>query len=443
MTTPSFSEYQAYGPGRQELAYVPTTPIPGYNHVELWRLISKDAADHMDSLYQYEATSTYNSEGVIGYPFKDTLSPDLSSAIKGLSPLARYNNGVDHGTSANGIPIVGYSYEGPLYTVDLSGAAYVFPLFQNYSDASMTLTSGLVSITSDFKAGGAIRSWKYRNPNNNNIYEEFIDATDFGRYMQSDFFFSGQTQPGKGTAETCFYNPIEAGERLESNGLVINRTSRAISVNQSDSSQSTRTTPVDYHGYIIDADEDHVRFYHSTQIGKDLQVGSGALNNVTMYQTVFSLPNALHIDTSEVPVAWLNARFERLFEFDGRSPADRSTFDWMNEASSSINSCNGDEVEYHPDSGYGGVIASTSDGSLAMGFYAYSPFNVNGNPAGSITSFTIDTYKNCNQNVKAISARAKDMVLPAGTTAFRVYVINGTITEVKNVMRLFYSNNVR
>ncbi|MEZ2408997.1 hypothetical protein AB6806_19485 [Bosea sp. RCC_152_1] len=404
MTTGQYAEYQNF-PGLGQNFYVPNSPSGLPATAALYRL--SNGPDHMASLQAGEAG--YTTEGVLGYPLIS------GSALPGLTAIHRFLKASDHATGAAGTGIAGYTDEGSL-------GAFGYMRYRTNPTALQAVSGGGLNVQSDLIAGGAVASWRW-----NNI--EFINTADYGRYLQADIFFN-DAGGVEGAAPT--FNPIEAGDVFTSGSdpLLYRHGAPCVLANVSGGVQQTRAVPLDFllPQTPLDKDINSVRLYHGSQIGKDLTLGWNGLSQVAQYRTVFALAAPITAFDVEVPTAYLNSQFNRFWTFDVANNV-------FAEVTSGLNWCNGEEYQWFPASGRGGVIISTSDGAAAMGAYAVTS---HANTGSRITRFTLTHFPTCGDCSKW-AVRGSMVPLAQGENSFSAYIATGTLDQAKSLMQALYS----
>ncbi|MBO1081713.1 hypothetical protein [Roseomonas haemaphysalidis] len=407
MTTGSYAEYRQY-PGLGQNFYVPAggqfADLP-----PLFRLSS--GPDHMASALPNEGG--YTNEGVLGYPFTNPGS------LPGLNGIRRVYNGSDHATVATGTGIAGYSDDGPI------GNLYGYMRYRTEVEAFQTCSGGAITEQSDLIAGGAVARWWWNGIN-------FINTSDYGRYMQADIF----SPIGDGR----FFNPIEAGSLISNDvggdPVLFRHGSPCVLANVSGNVHQTRAVPIDYllpppFGPFPKNDVDHLYLYQGIQIGKDLTLGWNGMPQVAQYKTIVGTVTPFFASDVEVPTAYLNEQFKRFYQYDPLSSNP------LSEISVGVGEAN--EVRWIPPQGYGGVIIGNDVGSAAMGVYAVTDRAGTGSRITrlSLANFIDDDPGTVNSTKWGV--RAENFNLNVGTNEFRAYIVTGTTADVANIMQQLYA----
>ena len=395
MTTGNSSERSKY-PLLGQIAYARS----GGDLAALYRLVSP--TDHMDSLTQ--SVSGYTSSGVIASIWR------AANALPGLAAISRnYNaNTGDHSivTSTvsamySGTPFANYSTEGVL--------GYGYPRYGSSTNILLSMSGGGITEGSDYVAGGAVASWVWNG-------FQFIDTHDYGRYMQSDIFYTA--------SNGVKYNPIEAGDgQTGPNGTQpgISHGSPVLQNSISGYTHSTRSIPLEFglgssnNGVTITPDTPQI--YPGMQIGKDLTLNFMNLGSVAQYNTVIVSPISLPNANIEIPAAYLNASLGKFFTYNASSSVLRSV-----APSSCYN-----PATFQPSSGGGGMIVSDPTLSTAIGIYRRD----------SSTVFNIYDLRSCANTIKINADITSN--LTSGTNTFTTYVVNGSLGQVQALMKNLYS----
>ena len=402
MTTTASSERNAFTSDGQ-IFYVPrnndTVTAP------LYRLFQSLIPNHMESETQNEGG--YSLEGTLGYPWSTTAFP----APQGLTQIMRMYNPAnqDHATTKPGevLPVTGY-------TQSQGFSKWGFARYNNLDDDNnlLSLTAGGVTVASNRNAGGCVWQWTYRGV-------PYIDHYDYGREMQSAFFYNDDS----GTLN----NPTECGDGYSQRTLAPQdrHGSPMVSGYNFGSTQSTRSAPLEW--YSSSLDPDHPIVYPNVQLGKDLLMNFNGMGPVVRYKTY--LKTAFNIDLNQqnalyIPTIYVLPNFTKYYKFDAG----------LNIITPTTLACNNGTESYLPASGYGGVIIADNAEQNAMGLFGQGANT--GSPAGDVDIFKI-VNNIClappTASFSVLSAAYKRL-LPGAGRFYTTYVMSGTLTEVKQYM---------
>ena len=376
----------------------------------LYREHSVNGVDHLDSPINNEGG--YVSEGVLGFPYSNQQTA-TSQIVRYLSPSR-----VDHATPGS-VTLSGYTPE--------SLGVFGYPRFNKTTTLLSSASGNGVTASVNRVAGDAIWSWVYGNV-------EFINTTDYGRELQSSLFYNNGTWT---------QNSTEAGDGRT--GQVDDfHGSPVISENVSGSTISTQTLPLDFVPANGGASSDQLEAYTGVVIGKNVNLNF--LPHVASYQTTYTLPNALpttpgYPTQGEIPTGYLNPTFDTYWTYD----ASAST---LTNVSSLVPKCNAAASFQMPGpsspafSGYGGVIISNSNQTLAMGIY--SKLDSLGGPTDYFTLYNFvdrTSYgdRACGDATSKWAAVHTNS-WPAGTSSLTTYVVTGSLTDVKSSMSYLYQH---
>ena len=414
VTTGTQSEAYA-NPNDGAIFYIPVNALSGTT--ELYRLSRSSGAagpgDHMDSPDPNEGSGVgYHLEGGLGYGWNAGSQPAGTSLMQRI-----YNPSTgDHATVRNGETMAGYQS-------DLTLNLYAYPRYGNSGYAAGdSVSGGGVTVGTNAAAGGAIWSWKWQG-------KEFVDDSDYGRLIQSDFVW------GNNPAE----NPTEAGDGCYDVKPGPGHGSPLISSAVSGSSLTTRAVPLEFSPPSCSSNQ--LLVYDTTVIGKTLTLNYQNMGPVVQYDSYLSLARALDFTpNSEFPTGYLGPTFNRFYTYDAGSDVLAAAHPSSDNHYPS--SCSG-RLDWQPDSGYGGVIIADSS-NAAMGVYSPTATIafVPGTPAaplgGFTTSFQLWDATTCGSTAgphSKWSAVVTGYNIPAGPSTFRAWVVTGTLSQVRQSMR--------
>jgi hypothetical protein len=416
MTTSDAAERDRVGQrsGVAAVAYVPATPIRGTS--PLYRLLSQDGLDHMDS----PATSErgYRRVGAVGFPW---TRDGARARLPGLTQITRQHRGRDNALTSAGESLAGYADAESL-------SLYGYRRYGRQDTAFATLSAGGVTIRSNRVAGCALWSWRWRGV-------EFVNVHDYGRQIQTSVGFA---HDGVGV------NPTEAGSRYSSQSLpaAIRQGAPCVSVSTVDSggqspTQRTRAVPLEWAPELVGGGPSNPVAWPRMTVGKDITLNYAGLGPVARYTTVVTVPVRYAAFGAEIPTVYLNGDLRELTLYDAaanttrRLPAVCDRLDGIN-----------------PGSGYGGIIASSDDGTRAFGFYG-----VHVEHGGSVTrpkaGFGFSRHHcspvgNGPTDSSTTKLRAFNQEgLAAGENRFTTYLMSGTRDEVRGLMRRLYQIGAR
>lgn len=391
MTTPSSSERSSF-PSAGQTWYLPAGSIAGTT--ALHRLFKNMGwtADHMDSPAPGEGG--FSTEGVHGYMY--------NGGVVGTAPIFRYHNpsgyNDDHSTPGPHNLPSGYTREGPM--------GYGYPRWGLTGSALVQFSGGGITGAVNQVAGAAVWSWVW-----NGI--EFVNTNDYGREIQSAFFYGNQ-------------NPTEAGDVAVSGDVQDMHGSPVASLTVTGDGISTRALPLEWNPGISGASADQIALYNTVQLGKDIHMNYNNMGGVAQYVTSLTLPNAISNGSLEMPTGYLKSGFNRFYTFDSSNGATTEVHPPV---------CNtGANVQYGPPSGYGGVIISNGDQTAAQGIYG--ALKSVGGPAGYFTLWDF-TNGGCPYQTSKWDI-VTDGNFPAGTSTYNSYVVTGTLAQVQQMMRALY-----
>jgi hypothetical protein len=417
VTTANPTERDSY-PLDGAIAYVPRDAT-WVSTLPMYRLYN--GVDHMDSMFAGEGG--YTTEGVLGYLWTSNL-------YNGIYPIKRSYQSSDHATITYLSALPSYTEEGVL--------GYGYPRYLNTKESLSSISAGGVTIKSNYVAGGALWSWVWNNT-------EFISIFDHGRQIQSSLTPGYSPTPyttGDGS------NPTEAGDdhgyshgspcaRLDNYTTSTTEFPNASSISPV---QATRAVPLEWQPSVWTGGGDNPVVWRDLLMGKNITLNyspDGIDRNwpVAKYTTVLWSKNSISSVFVEIPTGYLRGNFDRFYTYDASSQV-------LAEVTFNVTETG---TGYMPASGYGGVIITTSDNTLAMAVYGVSTAN-----GGSIKPTT-----NGINGFGLFRFPAPDGTAPAsyncskwaaywygatssGETLFNVYVMTGSLSDCQNYMRTLY-----
>lgn len=402
--------------------YVPAEG--GAERTPLYRMYKSSMSDHMVSTNSGEGG--YATEGVLGYPWTSlALAPNRLIRNYCSSPY-------DHALQVN-------SDIWPNYTKEPLGA-YGYRRYEQDRTLFSTVSAGGVTVTSNLVAGGTLWSWKYRDV-------EYVNSFDFGRQIQCSF------APGL-SPDTTLSNPD--GSNPTEGGDIYCHTSATTPTPQTfhgspciqatvspgvSPIQRTRAVPLDWHPERFGGGPSNPVVWRQLEIGKELTLNFMGLGAVAKYTTIVKTPNPIEPCAIEIPTGYMPEIFTRAYFYY----ADTATIVGPYE-SSLLTTAVGRLPKY------GGVIVCTEDEVNAMGVYGVST-TVTESPAGSLApggGVSVRRFgRNAGDGTKPSSPELYATTkwtahwngsLPAGESRFNVYLITGTVAEVKSMMGVLYAN---
>jgi hypothetical protein len=392
MDTAHASERNQY-PSQGQLWYVPANNISGTNSIYRERR-PQPPQDHMMSWVYGEG----------GYTVDGTMAFGYSSAQPGTLQLLRYRNpsNSDHATLQPGETMPGYN-------LDANMPFWGYPRFWNMRTDLLAISAGGVTMQLNKVMGGVLWNWTDSGGFN------YVDTNDQGREIQGAFFVSNQ-------------NPTEAGDGA-SGALAAQdqHGSPTTYFNYSGSFFTSRTIPLDFNPALFGVTSDQTLAYTQMSLGHDITLDYGGLGAVAKYTSWLTLPNSEDGASYEIPTSYLNASLSTLYSYDAGSDA-------LLGVSIEPSSCagSGSQVSYQPPSGYGGVIAATADGQHAFGQYGL--LTSVGGPLGYLALWNL---LDCPAPVIKTDAVATG-TFAAGTSSFNTYIMSGSLSSVRQLMRQLY-----
>jgi hypothetical protein len=416
VSTGTASEAYAF-PNDGPIFYLPANPVSGTT--ELYRLFRSPGggpgpADHMDSYMSNEAANLgYHEEGGLGFGWTAGSQPPGTSLMQRI-----YNPSTsDHALVRDGETFAGYQS-------DLTLNMYAYKRYGNTSYVSGgSITGGGITIDTNAVAGGSIWSWTWNG-------KQFVNTSDFGREIQSDFVWGSNPE-----------NPTEAGDGCYGATPGPGHGSPLISTYISGAVLMTRAVPLEFTPTNWGTDCTQALVYKDTILGKTLVLNYDNLGPVVEYDSYLSLSQALDFTpNSEFPTGYLTPDFNQFYTYDAGNDTLSQVHPSVNGAP---NTCSG-RLDWQPASGYGGVIISTASSAYAMGVYTPTATIVliPGTPPTYLSGFTTTLqlwdYTGCGADAGPTSKWSAVVTghnIPAGPVKFRAWVISGTLTQVRSLMR--------
>jgi len=376
--------------------YVPGNATSGT--MELDRLANPSKTIHIDST---SAVVGYVVQQLLGFPWTD---PD---SAPGLSPLDEGYNPVtgDYALMRPAEVLHGYA-PAPL-------GVYGYQRYGNSNESVLSLSAGGVSIQSNLVAGGALWRWYWNGV-------QFVNHHDYGREIQSAFFFNGGAS-----------NPTEAGDGLSGPDIApgMHQGSPVLMAENSDSTQITRAIPLEWNYGRYGGGANHPLIWGDMNLGKDITLNFDNLGPVARYTTHISLPTSIR-GVLELPTPYLCGTFSRFWTYDAETNR-------LSDVTGKVpNGCTAPQTAHYSFAPkFGGVIASDSSGAHAMGEYG-----VNTSQGGSVDSFAIyrflcdgDGTSETSYDTVKLDA-VKSAVFPAGESTYTTYLMTDTVRNVATHM---------
>lgn len=398
MSTPLLSEMLLY-PSDGALFYLPGTQRN--DTTALYRATS--GTDHMDTPIVGEGG--YATEGIMGYPFTSPL------AAQALVELVRGYNGSDHMLMKKGETRAGYATPGM--------GLYGYQRFNNLAEGNNTITGGGVTVQSNTVAGGAIWSWQWNGV-------EYVDTQNFGRSIQTAMFWNNQIS-------ARLHNPVEAGDRHSNSATpaALRHGSPILYNHNVGLKQITRAIPLEFTPSNFSGGTDRPVVYKDMVIGKDLTLDYNGMGAVVQYEAVVYNEQNIAAARVEAPTGYLKTTFNTFYTYDASTQA-RAQVTPQNCPADYTQT--GSYIDFVPSSGYGGIIISNAAQTAAMGIYGRTT-----GVGGKVSSFTMfDFIGNCGDTVKWAANYAG--ALPGGESRYKVYIVNGSLTDVTAKMRQLFSD---
>jgi hypothetical protein len=323
----------------------------------------------------------------------------------------------------------------PAGSAGAASSAEVEPLalygYRRYGRADTlfaTLAAGGVTIRSNLVAGCSLWSWEWNGG-------EFVNVHDLGRQIQTSVGF---------THGKIGVNPTEAGTRYSSSGLrpAIRQGAPCASVTTvgtttASPTQRTRAVPLEWVPELLGGGPANPVAFPRMLVGKDVTLNYAGLGPVARYVTVVHVPVAYRPSGVEIPSVYLTGDLRELTLYDAATDTER-------RLRVQCDSLYGD----NPASGFGGVIASSRDGSRAFGLYG-----VHVERGGSVTRPRAG-FGYSRHNCRSLGSGASDNPttklralnqegLVAGENRFTTYLVSGTRADVQRLMRRLYEIRAR
>jgi hypothetical protein len=398
-------------PLESQTYYVPDQA--GNSRETLNRVVNSSGTDYADAISDL---SGYSQDMELGFPWNNGNTAGAAQLEEAFNSLTG-----DHALLAPSENLLGYVRQ-PL-------AAYGYPRYGNAAEVLLSLSAGGVTVQSNAVAGGSTWRWFWNGV-------EFLNHNDYGREIQSAFYFDGPQ----------LINPNEAGDRLTFNFLdqSVKHGSPILKFENQGNTQVTRAIPLNWDPAQFSGDQDHPVIWDGLVIGKDLTLNFDNLGPVARYTTHLILPDAAK-GGMETPSIWLRSSFNRFWTYDA------STKTLVEVTSSVGDGCSkGNPYFFH--ASFGGTIASDASGSNAIGVYAVSVAS-----GGSISYISIgrficwgdgpdesgsdtlvmDAIKGGGDGVSA------NVVFPAGESTQNVYIITDSVQNVTARMDDLFAAGVR
>ena len=199
-----------------------------------------------------------------------------------------------------------------------------------------------VTIKSNLSAGCSLWSWVWND-------FEFVNVHDYGRQIQTAFVSD------RGTAHEA--NPTEAGNRFSAWSGSHQGSPCERAVNVLPATQVTSASPFEYEPTRWGGGYRRPFLWKDVRIGKEITLDYLGLGPVARYTSLVTVPADVPSSGVEIPSVYLHASLRRFYGYD----AATRTLSLQDPATA--------EGGTLPPSGYGGVIASSPDGSRAFGQY--------------------------------------------------------------------------
>ncbi len=426
MSTTSRSERKAGTAHDGQLCYLYKDPFPGSGRLN--RLVA--GGDHMDSTGDSEGP--YQAEGPLGHLFTYPF-PELVSVSR------RFNASTgDHltGTTADLPTPAGYAE--PAYF-----GRYCYPRFNRQATAFSTVTHGATRVESNRVAGGAVWHWFYKGV-------QYINTYDYGRLMQATLFYDTSKRPGGGcnVSGNPYVNPTEAGDgtsgchSLESADW-FGSPLKSDTLSADGLTHSTRAIPIDFNPPLAGCDApNYPRLFKDMVLGKDLTLGFNGWDNVSRYVTVVTLPKPIpgsDLVALEMPTAYTAGSFNQFYTVDLSASTGKAT------ATRQVPDANGFMPNFHPASGYGGVLVAdgTADTANAFGLFSTIGTNNSGAWAQDLVLYSVIDPKGPNgptdNNTGKLGVVRYPKEVPGGTSRYVAWVVTGTRAEVASRMEALYA----
>jgi len=269
------------------------------------------------------------------------------------------------------------------------------------SPPMVPLSGGGVSLEANRAAGCSIWSWVWNG-------KQFINHRDYGRELQESLSWTDSS--------TNTPNPTEAGDGYKNGSPCTAAVSGA--------TLRTTSVPLEWNGMRLKGTQggpDRPVIWENMTIGKEVSLDYMNMGPVARYETELTIPRALPRGHVEIPTVYLGPEFDQMMMYDARSGETLSAHRGM---------------QYEPQSGYGGVIATTPRHDFAMGIYT-----VMSSSGGSGSFFTATDYPGSTDgaangtSIGTVKLTATYVgPIAAGKSTYTSWVISGTLDQVKRAM---------
>jgi hypothetical protein len=274
-----------------------------------------------------------------------------------------------------------------------------------------------VTLKSNLAAGCSVSSWVWRD-------FEFVNVHDYGRQIQTAFVSD------RGAAHEA--NPTEAGSRFSSWPFFRQGSPCVFAANRSPYTQVTSAAPYEYEPDRWGGGFRHAFLWKDVRIGKEITLDFLGLGPVARYVSVVTVPTEVPAAGVEIPSIYLRASLDRFYGYDAAS------------RTLSAQSTARGQGGTLPTSGYGGVIASTPDGTRAFGQYGVVD-SLGGSvtpAAGGFSYFLFpDDRDSSGPAANATSKiRALHGGLHRGENRMTTFLMSGTLADVRALMDSLYAH---
>jgi hypothetical protein len=398
MSSTNPAEQPGGGTFEGQTFYLPAGAAAGRH--PLYRLFSSPAFDHMDSTVAGEGG--YSTETTLGYAFDGQVS--------GTAPVRRWYRGTwaDHLTAFNGENPSGYALEGTL--------GYGYPRWGNQGEPQFACQGSQVRIVGNYAAGGAISELWWNN-------KQFVNDWDYGRQIQIAFNLQlpGETD-----------NPTEAGDKYGWPGVKPAGWAHGSPLLHAGVSGTTLTTtcrPLQWSPENFGGGSNNPVVWNGT-ISKQVDLDFAGSPRILRWITTVNFPSSSSFLDMEIVTAYLNDEFRRFWAYDAAA-------DGLSEMTGAVpnGGCLDPSADARLRPGAGGVMISTNDTAYALGVYRKDPGNNFGLCkfiGGSTGKYGGSTTKwNC-------LYRPGGAGVTAGPHSFTVYLVVGTVAQVRADMRSLY-----
>jgi hypothetical protein len=412
MTTFGPNERATY-PLEGQVYYVPDASLS--DRTLLNRLVNSSGTDHADAVGPLNG---YTVDEPIGYPWSAS-SAGLTQILEALNSLKG-----DYAMVAPTENIPGY--------VSMPLPVYGYPRYGGALEVLLTLSAGGVTAESNAVAGGAVWRWTWNGT-------EFLNNHDYGRLIQSDFYYASLQNS----------NPDEAGDAapvdISNSNSLLSHGSPILSFQNNGTTQSTRSIPLNWLPSPFGGDDDHPVIWNQMVLGKELTLNFNDLGSVAQYTTHMVLPVGT-TGTFEAPVMYLRSNFNHFWTYDAPSKV-------LNDVTGLIpNGCTPNSPGFVFTPHFGGAILSDAAGDNAMGMYGVDDAN-----GGSVNFFNLSNFE-CNGDGPAETAfdtvalaavkggeggNDNNFVFPAGESTYNVYIITDSLQNVAAQMDKLYNMGVK